>query len=83
VISDEHRQRITTRNAFFPGTVLVDGFVAGMWRLERSAEAAALLVQPFRKISSDDEAAVGAEGLRMLAFAAPGSAHDVRFGPVG
>ena len=36
VISAANLQRFYTINGIFPGSVLVDGFVAGMWRLARS-----------------------------------------------
>jgi hypothetical protein len=68
-----------TRNGVFPGTVLADGFVAGTWRIDRPAGAATLTVEPFGKISGDHRAAVTGEGKLLLAFAAPGAAHDIRF----
>jgi hypothetical protein len=82
VISEDDRGRLYTRNGVFPGTVLVNGFVAGMWRIDRSAGAAALTLEPFGKISGEHRAAVAGEGERLLAFAAPGAAHDIRFAPV-
>ena len=65
----------------FPGTVLVNGFVAGTWRIDRPAGAATLSVEPFGKISGKDRAAVAGEGKLLLAFAVPGAAHDIRFAP--
>jgi hypothetical protein len=35
IISDDHRKRLGTMNGLVPGMVLVDGFVAGCWRLEQ------------------------------------------------
>jgi hypothetical protein len=56
-------------------TFLVDGFVAGSWRLE----GATLRVEPFRKLNATDSRAVQEEGRRLLAFVAPeGSAPDVQ-----
>jgi hypothetical protein len=82
VISPDHRQRLYTRNGIFPGTVLVDGFVAGMWRITRSRGAAALTVELFAKVSAVDRDAVTAEGARLLHFAAPGDDHEIRFAPL-
>jgi hypothetical protein len=81
IISDESKQRMFTRNGIFPGTVLIDGFVAGMWRIDRARDAVTLLVEMFRdRVSAGDRDAITGEGLRMLAFAAPDApAHDVRF----
>jgi hypothetical protein len=83
VISDDARLRMFTPNGIFPGTVLADGFVAGMWRVARTKEAAAVIIEPFGRLSARDREAVTAEALRMLAFAAPGGAPpEVRFGPI-
>jgi hypothetical protein len=82
VISEADRQRLNTPNGVFPGTLLVDGFVAGTWRLTRSRGAAVLTVEPFRPVPPRDRDAITAEGERMLGFAAPGDDHEIRFAPV-
>jgi hypothetical protein len=72
-----------TRNGIFPGTVLLDGFVAGMWRIARSRGAVELIVEMFRdRMSTADRDLIVGEGLRMLAFADPGTTAEVRFGPL-
>lgn len=79
VMAEEVRKRVIfSVNGVFPGTVLVDGFVRGTWRVDRSAGAATLLVTPYRRLSKRHEATVGAEGARLLRFAAPGADHEVR-----
>lgn len=70
VISDESRKRIFTRNGIFPGTLLLDGFVHGTWRIDHGADAAILTVTPFYKVSRKDTSAIEAEGRRLLGFAA-------------
>ena len=82
VISPGYRQRLNTRNGIFPGTVFVDGFVAGMWRITRARSAAALKVELFGPVSAADRDAVTAQGQRLLGFAAPGDDHEIRFVPV-
>jgi hypothetical protein len=59
-------------------TVLVDGFVRGTWKITRSKAAAVLVIDPSRRISRRDAAAMTSEGGRLLAFAAAGAAHDIR-----
>jgi Winged helix DNA-binding domain len=81
VISEPDRRKLYTRNGVFPGTVLLNGFVAGTWRIDRSAAAVTLTVEPFGKMSLPDRDGVTAEAALMLGFAAPGAAHDIRFGP--
>jgi Winged helix DNA-binding domain len=80
VVHPANLRRFYTINGVFPGSVLIDGFVAGMWRLARSKSAATLTVELFGVARERDQVAREAE--RMLAFCAPGSAHDIRFAPI-
>jgi Winged helix DNA-binding domain len=83
IISEPNRQRMFTRNGIFPGTVLVDGFVAGMWKITRSRTAAALTIELFGPLGPRDRDAVTDEGGRLLAFAAPeAGSRDIRFAPL-
>jgi hypothetical protein len=80
VISGEATKRLYTVNGVIPGSVLIDGFVAGMWRLARSRDAATLTIELFTPVRERD--ALAAEAERVLAFGAPGAAHEVRFAPL-
>ena len=80
VISAEHLRRLSTINGIFPGSVLIDGFVAGMWRLARSRDAATLTIELFGP--APDRDVLEREAARVLAFCSPGASHDVRFGPL-
>ena len=51
--------------------LLVDGFVAGVWRLARDRKAAALTVRLFDTLTGQDQSEVAEEGERLLAFLAP------------
>ena len=80
IISEEHRKRIFTPNGLIPGTFLLDGVVAGTWKLTRKKKTALLEVNPFGKVSKRDKAALEAEGTQLLAFAAPDAdTADIRF----
>jgi hypothetical protein len=81
VISAEAARRLYTVNGVIPGSVLIDGFVAGMWRLARSRDQATVTIELFGPARERD--ALAAEAERALAFAAPGAAHQVRFAPLG
>jgi hypothetical protein len=70
----DRRGRYVTGNAF-----LVDGLFSGAWKLRRGKEMTALEIDPFVPLASQDEASVLEEAGRLLAFAAPGQSHDVRF----
>jgi hypothetical protein len=81
IISDADRRRLTAdsyQGRF--GTVLVDGFVRGSWRVERGREAATLVITPLKPVPKKDAAAVTEEGARLLAFAAADvEDRDIRF----
>jgi hypothetical protein len=63
------------------GTVLVDGFTAARWKLEREKDAATLRVEPFRKLSRADRVEIAEEGAGLIAFLAENTTtHDVRVG---
>lgn len=59
-------------------TLLVDGFLAGVWKPEGDA----LVIEPFVPLTGAQRADVTAEGERMLSVMHPGAAHTIRFGTV-
>jgi hypothetical protein len=70
VISDEHRKRLFSgKNGVFPGTVLVDGFVAGTWELVGTGEATSLQVLPHTRLKRAAQGEVVSEANRLLACA--------------
>lgn len=68
VIADEHRPRVTLKNLQVLATFLVDGFVAGTWKVERKKKIAALLLEPFGKLDKKTAKALEAEGDALLRF---------------
>jgi hypothetical protein len=82
VIADEQREALRAPNAVQPGTVLVDGFVAASWRLERERRAARLEVAELTDITRAQREEIRAEGARLTAFlAADATSRDVRLPP--
>jgi hypothetical protein len=69
-------------NGATSGTLLVEGFWEGDWTITRARDLAVLEVRPYRPLGVAGRDAVGAEGSRLLEFAAPAAAHDVRVTPV-
>ncbi|MFJ9815732.1 winged helix DNA-binding domain-containing protein [Streptomyces sp. NPDC101151] len=59
-------------------TLLVDGFLAGVWKLD----GAALVVEPFGRLTKAQREEVTAEGARMLETMHPGASYDIRFAAV-
>ncbi|WP_344314197.1 winged helix DNA-binding domain-containing protein [Fodinicola feengrottensis] len=76
IVPDKYRKRIMTVNGIVRGTVLSDGFVAGLWKIQRTKTAATLVVTPFSVL---DQEATEAEALSLLRFTAPTSEHQVSF----
>lgn len=80
VISEEDRKRIATKNGMVPGGLLVDGFFRGTWKLRQGRGTTTLLIEPYKRLSAQERAAVEAEGERLLDFAAADAKQrDVQF----
>ncbi|MFE9622176.1 winged helix DNA-binding domain-containing protein [Streptomyces sp. NPDC006527] len=77
VVRPEHRGRTWQGNQAYR-TLLVDGFVAGVWTLEDNA----LVVEAFGTLTKAQRDEVSAEGARLLTALHGESAYDVRFGGV-
>ncbi len=58
--------------------------MAGVWKIEKTKKAAALIVEPFTSLSPQDRDALAEEGERLLRFATDGQPElDVRFENTG
>ena len=79
VISAENTKRLYTINGGFPGSVIIDGFVNGMWRLARRREMTTLTIGLFGPMRERD--ALVREAERVLAFCSPEGPCDIRFTP--
>lgn len=80
ILDDGHRKAIYTKNGILPPTLLIDGFVAGTWKLATERERATLTLSPFARLAKRDAAALEEEGAQLLAFAAADcSTHAIRF----
>ncbi|MEU7060996.1 winged helix DNA-binding domain-containing protein [Streptomyces sp. NPDC046197] len=77
VVPPEYRGRSWQGNQAYC-TLLVDGFLSGVWKLEGDA----LVVEPFGELSRAQRREVTAEGEHLLAVMHPGRGCDIRFGTV-
>jgi hypothetical protein len=85
IISEGDRRRLTAESygGTF-GTVLIDGFVRGRWKIDRGRDATTLEIKPLKRLAKNDGASVTEEGARLLAFAAADAENrDVLFSPAG
>lgn len=80
VLADEHRAAVFSKNADVLPTILVDGFVAGTWWLERDGEAATLRITPFGRLAAAMRRSLEEQAERLMAAVAPeASDRCVRF----
>jgi hypothetical protein len=69
IIDDEHRKKVVTANLRVLATYLVDGRVAGTWRIERTKKSASLVLEPFTALSRKIREELIEEGTALLRFA--------------
>jgi hypothetical protein len=70
IIANDYRKVIASRNGMVPATVLVDGFVRGTWKTERTRGKATLVIEPFEPLGKKDRDALAEEGERLIRFVA-------------
>jgi hypothetical protein len=85
VVSEEHRRALATKNGMAPGTVLVDGRVAGTWAVTRERldpggvrarrELATLTVRPLVPVDAAARAELVAEAEALVRFVADDAAE--------
>ena len=81
VIDARYRPKMYSKNGIIEASLLVDGFVAGMWTLERSRSEAVVWIRPFSRLTPADRAAALTEGELLARFMAPEmKSHGARIG---
>lgn len=84
ILRGQDRLRVFTSNGIIRSTIVVDGFVAGLWNVRRAEDTATLVVTPFTGLSRQAAAALAEEGAGLLRFTAADAArHEIRFEPAG
>jgi hypothetical protein len=79
IIRPEHAPLMASKNGLIPAMVLVDGIVAGTWRIEAKKKTVAVAVRLFSKVTAKDRKAIEAEALSAAAFLAPDATPEVVF----
>ena len=67
-IAEEYRKALASKNGMVPAAILVDGFVRGTWKIERSRGRASLEIKPFELLTREDRNALVEEGERLIRF---------------
>jgi hypothetical protein len=70
VIGDGRGAQLYPSEGLLVGTVLLDGFIEGRWRITRPRGKVTLIVEPFARLRRTDRGALAEEGARLVAFAA-------------
>ena len=75
IVRDDHRKQLFTRNLTIPASFLVDGFVAGLWKVESKIQAkkrhVRMVLTPFAKLDKRARTALQEEGGQLLRFLEP------------
>lgn len=80
VIADEHRSKVFLPGLRVRATILVDGFVRGAWRIEKTQKVATLVIEPFDSLTKRDRVALVEEGEQLIRFVeAEAQSFDVQF----
>ncbi len=80
VIADEHRSKVYLSAGRVRATFLIDGFVAGAWKIEKEKKRNALILEPFASLTPDHAAALTEEAERLIRWIDPQVPDvDVRF----
>jgi hypothetical protein len=80
VISEPYREKVFLSGLRVASTFLVDGFVRGVWKIEKEKGTAALVIEPLEPLAQPDHDALADEAERLIRFLEPDAkAHEVRF----
>jgi hypothetical protein len=71
LVDDAHRPKLITKNLQIPATFLVDGRIAGTWKVTRKKLAATLELAPFGRLAAPVASELAVEGKQLLQFVEP------------
>ncbi|GFZ85077.1 hypothetical protein GCM10008018_33900 [Paenibacillus marchantiophytorum] len=79
ILADEDKPLVFTENGIIRATLLVDGFVCGIWSVAQKRQTATLTITLFRPIAEEQLAAIQAEAAQLFDFIAPDAqTRDIR-----
>lgn len=80
VLADAHRKKVYLPGLRVAATFLIDGFVAGVWKIEKKKGIATIMIEPFAPLSKQDRKALEEEGERLVRFVeSDAKTYEVRF----
>lgn len=80
VIADQHKSKVYLPGLRVAATILIDGFVGGVWRVSARKKVATLEIEPFDKLTKKQQAALMQEAENLVRFIEPeAQTHVVKF----
>ncbi|HEY5561742.1 MAG TPA: winged helix DNA-binding domain-containing protein [Clostridiaceae bacterium] len=84
IITKENQARVFNKNGLIQATILIDGFVQGIWKIIRKSDITTLNIQLFQTISNENRTALLLEGNNLLDFITPYNfKHEIQFVSMG
>ncbi|MEP7289081.1 MAG: winged helix DNA-binding domain-containing protein [Chloroflexota bacterium] len=80
VIADVYRSKVYLPGLRVAATFLIDGFVAGVWKIEKAKSTAALVIEPFEPLTPQNRKALTDEAEQLIRFVeASAKSFEIRF----
>jgi hypothetical protein len=73
IMADAYYHTIFSNNGLISSTFLVDGFVRGVWKVERTPTLATLVIEPFEPLSRQVQNELQEEGVRLMCWMSDGA----------
>lgn len=70
IIDESYRNIVFTKNGIIRPTILIDGFVSGLWKVQKEKGTVKLIIEFFKKLPDEEYNALTEEGTRLLDFLA-------------
>ncbi|MBB2482589.1 AlkZ family DNA glycosylase [Bacillus sp. APMAM] len=68
IMDESYRNKVFTKNGIIRPTILIDGFVSGIWKYEKEKGIVRLIIELFKEVSEQDQNELTEEGNRLLDF---------------
>jgi hypothetical protein len=80
VIADAYRKKVYLPGLRVAATILVDGFIAGAWKVARVKGTATLTIEPFVPLTKAQNEALSEEAERLIRFIEPDArTYEIQF----
>ncbi|WHY87015.1 winged helix DNA-binding domain-containing protein [Neobacillus novalis] len=68
IIDETYRNIVFTKNGIIRPTILIDGFVSGIWKVKKEKGTVRLIIELFKKLADEEHNALMDEATRLLDF---------------